>query len=215
MESEMKPLMENWRQYMAENQKTITAYHGSNVPIRKFSRDHGAQGVMWFSEDKEKIIAGESGALSTKYIMKVELAVEKTTGWDDYDKKFLQQIENEGFDSIQLDDNWIVFDPSRVKVIGIEEQSGDPVDALITAIRKVRKDRPEDTESGGFTTWSGHFYTYLKAYKKMRGKNPEKAAKYLSNMISDAERNYGMSHEAMISEYIPDALPHWQKIKGN
>jgi hypothetical protein len=115
-------VLSHWHKLLKGEKKTITAYHGSNVPIRKFSRDHGAQGVMWFSEDKEKIIAGESGALSTKYIMKVELAVEKTTGWDDYDKKFLQQIENEGFDSIQLDDNWIVFDPSRVKVVGIEKR---------------------------------------------------------------------------------------------
>jgi methenyltetrahydromethanopterin cyclohydrolase len=77
---------------------------------------------MWFSEDKDKIIRGESGALSSKYIMKVELNVENTTGWDDYDEKFLQQIEDEGFDSIQLDDDWIVFDPARVKVVGVEEQ---------------------------------------------------------------------------------------------
>ena len=100
----------------------VTAYHGSNVPIQNFSRDHGAQGVMWFSEDKDKIIRGESGALSSKYIMKVELNVENTTGWDDYDKKFLKQIEDEGFDSIQLDDDWIVFDPARVKVVGVEER---------------------------------------------------------------------------------------------
>ena len=91
----------------------------------------------------------------------------------------------------------------------------DPVDTLIAAIQKVRKNRPEDTESGGFTTWSGHFYAYLKAYKKMREKDPKEAATFLYRMIDDAERNYGMSHEAMISEYIPDALPHWQKIKGN
>tara|TARA_R100000808_G_C2152265_1_gene161602 strand:- start:538 stop:1188 length:651 start_codon:yes stop_codon:yes gene_type:complete len=101
--------------------QTIIAYHGSNVPIRKFSRDFGAQGVMWFSEDKDKILRGESGALSSKYIMKVELTVDKTAGWDEYDKLYLQQIEDEGFDSIQLDENWIMFDPKRIKVLEVEK----------------------------------------------------------------------------------------------
>ena len=118
----MKQLLTEWRKYLKEEKRVVTAYHGSNVPIQNFSRDHGAQGVMWFSEDKDKIIRGESGALSSKYIMKVELNVENTTGWDDYDEKFLQQIEDEGFDSIQLGDDWIVFDPARVKVVGVEER---------------------------------------------------------------------------------------------
>ena len=107
---------------MNEEERTVVAYHGSNVPIRKFSRDFGAQGVMWFTEDKDKIISGESGALSSKYIMKVELTVDKTAGWEEYDKLYLKQIEDEGYDSIQLDDNWIMFDPKRVKVIGVEER---------------------------------------------------------------------------------------------
>ena len=118
----MKPILENWRRFLKEDKRVVTAYHGSNVPIKNFSRDHGAQGVMWFSEDRDKIIRGESGALSSKYIMKVELNVDRTTGWQDYDKKFLKQIEDEGYDSIQLDDDWIVFDPARVKVVGIENR---------------------------------------------------------------------------------------------
>jgi len=118
----MKPILENWRGFLKEDKRVVTAYHGSNVEIKNFSRDHGAQGVMWFSEDRDKIIRGESGALSSKYIMKVELNVDRTTGWQDYDKKYLKQIEDEGYDSIQLDDDWIVFDPARVKVVGIENR---------------------------------------------------------------------------------------------
>jgi len=118
----MKEIITEWRNFMNEEERTVVAYHGSNVPIRKFSRDFGAQGVMWFAEDKDKIISGESGALSSKYIMKVELTVDKTAGWEEYDKLYLKQIEDEGYDSIQLDDNWIMFDPKRVKVIGVEER---------------------------------------------------------------------------------------------
>jgi hypothetical protein len=95
----------------------------------------------------------------------------------------------------------------------------DPVDALMAAITAIRGKRPEDSKSGGFTTWSGHFYTYLKAYKKMRDgskrrpPNPEEAAKYLSTMIRDAPGYYkGKTHEEMIKDYIPDALEHWKKL---
>lgn len=116
----MKLIMENWRSFNEEG-NTVVAYHGSNVPIKKFSRDFGAQGVIWFSEDKDKILQGESGACSSKYIMKVELATDKTAGWDEYDKLYLKQIEDEGFDSIKLDENWVVFDPKRIKVIDVEE----------------------------------------------------------------------------------------------
>ena len=116
----MKLLIENFRKFIAEDAKKIIAYHGSNVPIRKFSRDFGAQGVIWFSQDKDKILQGESGACSSKYIMKVELTADKTAGWDEYDKLALMQIEEE-FDSIKLDDNWVMFDPKRIKVIDIED----------------------------------------------------------------------------------------------
>ena len=118
----MKELLTEWRKYLNEKRKPFAERFPKDFTIAKFSRDHGAQGVMWFAEDKDKIIGGESGALSSKYIMKVELAVDKTAGWEEYDKLYLQQIEDEGYDSIQLDDNWIMFDPKRVKVIGVEER---------------------------------------------------------------------------------------------
>ena len=105
-----------------EGSRTFTAYHGSNVPIKDFDPDQGAQGVIWFTEDKDKIKRGESGANSSKYIMEVELTVRNPAGWDDYDKKYLQQIKEEGYDSIQLDDDWIIFDPANIRVTGTEER---------------------------------------------------------------------------------------------
>jgi|TARA_Y100000310_G_scaffold330363_1_gene401868 hypothetical protein len=118
----MKLLLENWRLFSENKEKrVIIAYHGSNMPIRRFSREFGAQGVMWFSEDKDKIVRGESGALSSKYIMKVELDVGKVAGWDEYDKLYLQQIEDKGFNSINLDKDWVMFDTKRVKVVEVEE----------------------------------------------------------------------------------------------
>lgn len=107
--------------YLIERQ-TFTVYHGSNVPIKKFDRNFSAQGVFWFSEDKDKIKRGESGAVSTKYIITAEITVNKTAGWEEYDKYFLQQLIQQGYDSIHLDENWVVFDAKNIKVVNIEEQ---------------------------------------------------------------------------------------------
>jgi hypothetical protein len=97
--------------------KKIRAYHGSTVPISKFDRRFSAQGVFWFSEDMDKILRGESGAVSSKYLMEVILTVRKTAGWDEYEKLVLAQIKAMGYDSIKLDDNWVIFDPKNIKII--------------------------------------------------------------------------------------------------
>jgi oligoribonuclease (3'-5' exoribonuclease)/8-oxo-dGTP pyrophosphatase MutT (NUDIX family) len=102
--------------------RTIIAYHGSNQPIKKFDSDFSNQGVFWFSEDKDKILRGESGASSSQYLIKVELKVTKTAGWEEYEKLGLGQIEDLGFDSIQLDDDWVIFDSKNIKVLAVTSQ---------------------------------------------------------------------------------------------
>jgi hypothetical protein len=113
----------------AASGSAIIAYHGGPVPIRKFSATHGAQGVMWFSEDRKKIERGTSGAASTRYIMTVKLKVNKVAGWDDYERLMLGQIFSKtyGFDAIRLDQgedgaDWVLRDPKRVEVIAVEER---------------------------------------------------------------------------------------------
>jgi len=76
-------------------------------------------GIFWFSEDKDVILRGESGAGSLNYLMKVVLRVQKTAGWKEYDRYLLDQLTQLGYDSVHLDDNWIMFDPNRIKVLEI------------------------------------------------------------------------------------------------
>ena len=52
--------------------------------------------------------------------MTVELSVDNSAGWDEYDKLSLMQIEDAGYDSISLDDDWVMFDPKRINVIKID-----------------------------------------------------------------------------------------------
>ena len=118
--------------------RTVTAWHGSSVPVRRFSPRHGAQGVMWFSTDRDAILAGTSGAALRAWLMTVELTVDRTAGWDLYERLTLGEVERLGYDSIQLDDDWIIFDPRRVRVTArVRNPAG--VDAL--AARVLRETR--------------------------------------------------------------------------
>ena len=113
----MKVLFENWRKHLREEDEIVTAYHGSSVPIRDFDKQFSAQGVFWFNEDRDMILRGESGAVSTKWLMTVELKTEKIAGWDEYDKYSLGELDGLGFDSVKLDDNWIILEPENINVI--------------------------------------------------------------------------------------------------
>jgi hypothetical protein len=106
--------------YLMES-KELTLYHGSNSPIDKFDREFSAQGVFWFSEDKDKILRGESGSVSTKYLITAKVNVNKTAGWDLYDKLSLGEINQMGYDSIKLDDDWVIFDSDNIKVVDVEK----------------------------------------------------------------------------------------------
>jgi hypothetical protein len=60
--------------------KPITAYHGSQVRITRFSPKHSAMaGVIWFTENYENVKNGGAiGIAKPKYVMKVELTPRKT-----------------------------------------------------------------------------------------------------------------------------------------
>jgi hypothetical protein len=103
--------------------RVVTAYHGSDVPIRRFDPSYSAQGVFWFSEDKDKILRGESGAVSAKHLIEVHLRVNKTAGWNAYDRYSLAELENLGYDSIHLDDDWVIFDPARITIVGTNSKA--------------------------------------------------------------------------------------------
>jgi hypothetical protein len=103
--------------YKVAQQNKVIAYHGTQAPFDSFDRDRAAQGVFWFSEDYSKIADQNSGANSSKFIAKVQLDVNNPAGWEEYDKYYLQQINDMGFDSIKLDDDWVIFDSNRIEIL--------------------------------------------------------------------------------------------------
>ena len=95
---------------------TVKAYHGTRgFTGNRFNGKFSAQGVFWFSEDRDKIARGESGASGRNSIMEVYLKTGKVAGWPEYEKLMLCQIENDGYASIHLDDDWVIFDEKNIK----------------------------------------------------------------------------------------------------
>jgi len=95
--------------------KPLVVYHGTAKPFTTFDKKFSAQGLFWFSSDKDKILRGESGAVSGKSLIPVFLSAKKLAGWDEYDKYTLGQLRDQGYDGIKLDDDYVVFEPSQIK----------------------------------------------------------------------------------------------------
>lgn len=91
---------------------TVKAYHGTNARFNKFKASHGS--ALWFSEDKDKITRGESGASGTARVMEVYLRPGRIAGWKEYELLLEMQLIRD-YDSVKLDDDWIVFNPEQVK----------------------------------------------------------------------------------------------------
>lgn len=106
--------------------KPLTVYHGSNEVIDEFDPNKSAQGVFWFSENKDKILKGESGAASTKYVEPYNLKAKNLAGWDEYEKLGLGQIRDLGYDGIKLDDDYVIFEPNQIKSIHNKNPTSDP-----------------------------------------------------------------------------------------
>lgn len=124
--SYLKKYAEDMTEFEASSPKgTRTVYHGTGKLLNKFNLENAAQGILWFSEDRDKIERGVSGAVSAKYIITAEIRVDKIAGWPEYDKLMLAQIKSQGYDSIKLDDDWVLFDPKRAKIVKVEERQPD------------------------------------------------------------------------------------------
>ena len=95
----------------------LPVYHGTNKQFDKFTFDNAAQRIIWFSSDRDKIAKGESGAASSKIIRTAYLKITNPAGWEEYDKLVLDQITQQGFDGIILDDDYVVFSPEQVWLV--------------------------------------------------------------------------------------------------
>lgn len=95
----------------------LKVYHGTRFNFDEFDLDKCAMGIIWFSSDESRILSGESGACGTSFIKEAYLSIKNPAGWDAYDKYGIGELKSQGFDGIFLDDNYVVFETSQIKVI--------------------------------------------------------------------------------------------------
>lgn len=105
---------------------TVKAYHGTSKNFRVMKPAFG--NALWFSTNKSKIEQGTSGASGTSKILSVYLRMTNTAGWKEYDNLTEGQLISQGYDSVKLDDDYIVFRPEQVKLADpITYSGGKPI----------------------------------------------------------------------------------------
>ena len=96
-----------------------TIWHISNNEFDKFQP---TLGMIWFAKDKNSLIENKHGASIQEgpiYLYQCETTTKNPAGWDEYDKYFVDQIKSLGFDSIDLDEDFVVFDPNHINIISV------------------------------------------------------------------------------------------------
>jgi len=93
-------------------------YHGTNAEFKKFNPKKGSQGTIWFTDDKDTIVRGESGAQGTKIIMDRYLTGKNWAGWKEYDKYMIAQLIQMGYDGVKLPagthNDYMLFDNKNI-----------------------------------------------------------------------------------------------------
>ncbi len=97
-------------------------YHGTGQKFRRFKR--GAQGIIWFTTHKDRILAKEVGAQAHGYIVSAYVDIKNPADWAAYEKLLLAQFKGEGFDGAVLPTgggfDCFVFDPAQVRIVSVE-----------------------------------------------------------------------------------------------
>lgn len=99
-------------------------YHGTSANFTEFDPGLTAQGIIWFSSDKDSILNGDSGACSSGRIITAYVKILNPAGWGEYDDLMLDQIAAE-FDGVILprennEFDCFVFSPDQVRIISNE-----------------------------------------------------------------------------------------------
>ena len=104
-----------------------TLYHGTSPEAAKLiekkgfdTRNHSADGTVWFTENPN---IGDVGAARRGAVVKRTLDDEKVKigGWPEYERYFTDELRQQGYHGVKLDDGdgtfpvWRIFDP---KILG-------------------------------------------------------------------------------------------------
>lgn len=115
---------------LAGQPKTI--YHGTDQQFSDFDTSKTSDGTVWFTDNKDKIGSGESGASGRGKIIErqIDEGKLKLGGWDENDKYSTDQLISMGYDGLKLPDNgettYQIFHPEKLSA-GQPETAPSPV----------------------------------------------------------------------------------------
>ena len=105
-----------------ENIRTL--YHISNKLFKKFDITHSTDGAIWFAKDKNSLISNRHGASIGKgniFLYTCNVKSNKTAGWNEYEKLNIDQLIQEKYDSIDLDEDFVSLSPENIDIIKVEK----------------------------------------------------------------------------------------------
>lgn len=112
----------------------LVAYHGTDRAFKTFDAQKTADGLFWLTSDLGKLLRRETGAAGHGIIMTVILSTKKLAGWDEYDRFTIDELIHQGYDGLQLDDDYVVFDPNQIRIVST--QNCDSATALLARPRQ-------------------------------------------------------------------------------
>jgi hypothetical protein len=99
------------------NGDPLLVFHGTDKDFTRFNLKNSRQPIIWFSSNREKIERGDAGAAGRSRIISAYLSIKNMAGWDEYNKYYLGQIHDMGYDGVKLDDDYFVFSPKQIKIL--------------------------------------------------------------------------------------------------
>ncbi len=105
--------------------KPLMMYHGTRDSFSKVDLKKSTLGLFWMTSDLDGLLRGEHGANSTRNVLRCYVSLKNPAGWDEYEKKSIAELKNEGFDGVLLPDadgvTAVAFRGSQVRILPPEQ----------------------------------------------------------------------------------------------
>ena len=221
----------------------VKGFHVTNEKFDKFDPDKAAMGgVFWFTETRSKIDGDATGAGlrpgKEKIILDVYLKADNQAGWNDYNNLGLGEIEERGFDSVKLDDDYIIFNSNQVKsadpitydsngeVIPLSQRFDSGRDEIsFSTIAETKKERVARYDaiqgkvkprSPAIKMKTGHLFTFSELHVQFITKNRLHPEDIESGGWTSTEGIYNASHQSDTARWAERAKArlHVSRVTG-
>lgn len=137
-----------------ENGEPLVVYHGTDSDFSAFDPGKTMDGMFWFSGDRQAIESGEVGAAGSGRVIDAYVSIKNPAGWEQYDSLTIDQIIQEGYDGLILEDDGeltvVAFEPTQIKSATGNRGTFDPADPNILN-QDANVDETAPSEDTGIT----------------------------------------------------------------